>query len=123
MIERGLDAMLDGALRMMARQGLDPSRLNLDFASLRDEMRPKAEAEVRGALLLAAVAEKEGFSVKSDELDARIAQYATESGAPLHQVRKAFKEPEQRRALEQRVREEKTVEFLKAAAKDGGEES
>jgi trigger factor len=120
MVERGLDAMLDGALRMMARQGLDPSKLNLDFASLREEMRPKAEAEVRGALLLAAVAEKEGLSVKAEELDARIAQYATESGAPLHQVRKAFKEPEQRRALEQRVREEKTVEFLKAAAKDEG---
>jgi len=120
MIERGLDAMLDGALRMMARQGLDPSRLNLDFASLREEMRPKAEAEVRGALLLQAVAEKEALSVNSEDLDARIAQYATESGAPLHQVRKAFKEPEQRRALEQRVREEKTVEFLKAAAKDEG---
>jgi trigger factor len=120
MIERGLDAMLDGALRMMARQGLDPSRLNLDFSSLREEMRPKAEAEVRGALLLQAVAEKEGLSVKSEDVDARIAQYATESGAPLHQVRKAFKEPEQRRALEQRVREEKTVEFLKAAAKDEG---
>ena len=120
MIERGLDAMLDGALRMMARQGLDPSRLNLDFSSLREEMRPKAEAEVRGALLLQAVAEKEGLSVNSEELDARTAQYATESGAPLHQVRKAFKEPEQKRALEQRVREEKTVEFLKAAAKDEG---
>jgi len=112
--------MLDGALRMMARQGLDPSKLNLDFASLRDEMRPKAEAEVRGALLLQAVADKEGLSVNPEDLDARIAQYATESGAPLHQVRKAFKEPEQRRALEQRVREEKTVEFLKAAAKDEG---
>lgn len=120
MIERGLEAMLDGALRMMARQGLDPSRLNLDFTSLRSEMRPKAEAEVRGALLLAAVAEKESLSVNPDEVDARIAQYATESGAPLHQVRKAFKEPEQRRALEQRLREEKTVEFLKAAAKDEG---
>jgi len=120
MVERGLDAMLDGALRMMARQGLDPSKLNLDFSSLREEMRPKAEAEVRGALLLQAVAEKEGLSVKPEDLDARIAQYATESGAPLHQVRKAFKEPEQRRALEQRVREEKTVEFLKAAAKDEG---
>ena len=120
MIERGLDAMLDGALRMMARQGLDPSKLNLDFASLRDEMRPKAEAEVRGALLLQAVGDKEGLSVNSEDLDTRIAQYATESGAPLHQVRKAFKEPEQRRALEQRVREEKTVEFLKAAAKDEG---
>ena len=120
MIERGLDAMLDGALRMMARQGLDPSRLNLDFSSLREEMRPKAEAEVRGTLLLQAVAEKEGLSVNSEELDARIAQYATESGAPLHQVRKAFKEPEQKQALEQRVREEKTVEFLKAAAKDEG---
>jgi trigger factor len=118
MVERGLDSMLDGALRMMARQGLDPSRLNLDFASLREEMRPKAEAEVRGALLLQAVAEKEKVTVTPEEVDARIDQYATESGAPVHQVRKAFKEPEQRRALEQRIREEKTVEFLKAAAKD-----
>ena len=66
------------------------------------------------------MAEKEGLSVNSDDVDARIAQYATESGAPLHQVRKAFKEPDQRRALEQRLREEKTVEFLKAAAKDEG---
>jgi len=123
MVERGLEAMLEGALRMMARQGLDPSRLNLDFAALRDEMRPKAEAEVRGALLLQAVAEKEQLAVTPEEVDARIAQYATESGAPLHQVRKAFKEPEQRRALEQRLREEKTVEFLKAAAKDEGKES
>ena len=48
MIERGLDAMLDGALRMMARQGLDPSRLNLDFSSLRDEMRPKAGRRCAG---------------------------------------------------------------------------
>jgi trigger factor len=118
MVERGLDSMLDGALRMMARQGLDPSRLNLDFAALREEMRPKAEAEVRGALLLQAVAEKEKIAVTPEEVDARIDQYATESGAPVHQVRKAFKEPEQRRALEQRIREEKTVEFLKAAAKD-----
>jgi trigger factor len=118
MVERGLDSMLDGALRMMARQGLDPSRLNLDFAALREEMRPKAEAEVRGALLLQAVAEKEKIAVTPQEVDARIDQYATESGAPIHQVRKAFKEPEQRRALEQRIREEKTVEFLKAAAKD-----
>jgi trigger factor len=118
MVERGLDAMLDGALRMMARQGMDPSRLNLDFASLREEMRPKAETEVRGALLLQAVADKENISVPPDAIDARIDQYATESGAPVHQVRKAFKEPEQRRALEQRIREEKTVEFLRSAAKD-----
>src|SRR5262249_23166612 len=118
MVERGLDAMLDGALRMMARQGVDPSRLNLDFASLREEMRPKAEAEVRGALLLQAVADKENISVPADAIDARIEQYATESGAPVHQVRKAFKEPDQRRALEQRIREEKTVEFLRSAAKD-----
>ena len=121
MIERGLDAMLDGALRMMARQGLDPSRLNLDFASLREEMRPEGRGGGAGSAAVRRRLRRRKHSPSTPRRsDARIAQYATESGAPLHQVRKAFKEPEQRRALEQRLREEKTVEFLKAAAKDEG---
>src|SRR5262249_57227274 len=83
MVERGLDAMLDGALRMMARQGLDPSKLNLDFSSLREEMRPKAEAEVRGALLLQAVAEKEELPVQPGGPAHGMSQAATVCGAQL----------------------------------------
>ncbi len=118
MVERGVEAMLEGALRSLARGGVDPRALNLDFEALRGEMRPRAETEVRGALLLEAIAQAEGLSVQPAEVDARIEQLAKESEQPISQVRKAFKEPSQRRGLELRVREEKTVEFLRSRAKD-----
>jgi trigger factor len=118
MVERGVEAMLEGAFRSLARGGVDPRALNLDFEALRAEMRPRAETEVRGALLLESIAEAEGISVDKAEVDARIEQLAKESEQPLSQVRKAFKEASQRRGLEARMREEKTVEFLRSRAKD-----
>jgi len=118
MVERGVEAMLEGALRSLARGGVDPRALNLDFEALRGEMRPRAETEVRGALLLEAIAQAEGLSVQPAEVDARIEALAKESEQPISQVRKAFKEPSQRRGLELRLREEKTVEFLRSRAKD-----
>jgi trigger factor len=118
MVERGLEAMLEGALRSLARGGVDPRELNLDFDALRAEMRPKAESEVRGALLLEAIAEKEGLKVEPAEVEARIEALAKESEQALSQVRKAFKDANQRRSLELRIREEKTVEFLRSQAKD-----
>ncbi len=118
MVERGVEAMLEGALRSLARGGVDPRALNLDFEALRTEMRPRAETEVRGALLLEAIAEAEGLKVQPAEVDQRIDQLAKESEQPISQVRKAFKEASQRRGLELRLREEKTVEFLRSRAKD-----
>jgi trigger factor len=118
MVERGLEAMLEGALRSLARGGVDPRTLNLDFEALRAEMRPRAESEVRGALLLEAIAEKEGLKVEPAEVDARIEQLAKEGEQAVSQVRKAFKDANQRRSLELRIREEKTVEFLRSRAKD-----
>jgi trigger factor len=118
MVERGVEAMLEGALRSLARGGVDPRALNLDFEALRGEMRPRAETEVRGALLLEAIAQAEKLTVQPAEVDARIEQLAKESEQPISQVRKAFKESSQRRGLELRIREEKTVEFLRSRAKD-----
>ncbi len=118
MVDRGVEAMLEGALRSLARGGVDPRALNLDFEALRQEMRPRAETEVRGALLLEAIAQAEGLTVQPAEVDARIEQLAKESEQPISQVRKAFKDANQRRSLELRIREEKTVEFLRSRAKD-----
>ncbi len=116
MIERALDVMLDGALRSLARSGIDPRYMNLDFQKLREEMKPRAEKEVRGSLLFEAIAEKENITATDQEIDARIAEIAEEAGQPLSTVRKHFKDPEERRGLSLRLREEKTIEFLKSQA-------
>lgn len=117
MVERALDSMLEGALRQMARSGFDPRRLNLDFMSIREEMRERALQEVKGTLLFEAVALKEGIQASDADIEKKIAELATESGQPESAVRKFFKDPEERFGLGLRLREEKTVEFLKAQAK------
>jgi trigger factor len=117
MVERALDMMLDGALRNMMRSGIDVRRLNLDFEGLRGELRPRAEQEVRGSLLLEAIAQRESIQPTDAEVDARIESMANESGGQAAAVRRHFANPDQRQSLALRLREEKTIEFLKSRAK------
>lgn len=117
MVDRALDMMLEGALRNMMRSGIDVRQLNLDFNALRGELRPRAEQEVRGSLLLEAIALKEGVKAEDAELDARIGKMADEAGPQAPAVRRHYANPDQRQSLALRLREEKTIEFLKARAK------
>ncbi|WP_164006742.1 trigger factor [Pyxidicoccus trucidator] len=117
MVERAMDSMLRGALQQLQRQGVDPSRLNLDFSRLREEMREKAIQEVKGTLLFEAIAQKESIQASDADVDARIEQLATEAGQPVAAVKKYFKGPDERLGLSLRLREEKTIEFLRARAK------
>jgi trigger factor len=116
MVERALDLMLDGALRSMARGGLDVRQLGLDLNRLREEMRPRALSEVQGTLLFDAIAEKESLVASEEELEKRIHTIAEESGQALSMVKKHFKDPDERKGLGLRLREEKTIEFLKSQA-------
>jgi trigger factor len=117
MIDNAVEMMLEGAIRSMARSGVDPRQLSLDFDQLRREMRPRATLEVKGQLLLEAIAEKEGLKISEGEVEKKMEEISKETGQHVAKVRKAFKEPAERRGLERRLGEEKTVEFLKAAAK------
>ena len=117
MVERAVDMMLEGALRSVMRGGVDPRQLNLDFGKLREEMRERAHKEVQGTLLFEAIAEKEKIAPTDEEMDQKIQALAEEYGQPVHQVRKQFKSAEQREGLRLRLREEKTVEFLRSRAK------
>jgi trigger factor len=117
MVERAIDSMLEGALRQMQRSGLDVRNLGLDFMRLRDEMRERAVQEVKGTLLFEAIAEKEGIQATDADIEKKLEELATESGQPVANIRKYFTRPDDRLGLSLRLREEKTIEFLKAQAK------
>jgi trigger factor len=117
MVERAIDSMLEGALRQMQRSGLDVRNLGLDFMRLRDEMRERAVQEVKGTLIFEAIAQQEGIQATDADLDKKIEELATESGQPVANIRKYFKSAEDRLGLSLRLREEKTIEFLRAQAK------
>jgi trigger factor len=117
MVERAIDSMLEGALRQMQRSGLDVRNLGLDFLRLRDEMRERAVQEVKGTLLFEAIALKEGIQATDDDIEKKISDLAAEAGQPVANIRKYFKSSDDRFGLTLRLREEKTIEFLKAQAK------
>lgn len=116
MTERGIDMMLEGALRAIARGGVDPRQLGLDFQRLRAEFRPKAELEVRGQLIVEAIGKQEKIDVTDAELEKKLEELAEESGQPIAVVRKHYKDEEERLGLVSRVREQKTIDFLKSTA-------
>ncbi|RKH05205.1 trigger factor [Corallococcus sp. CA053C] len=117
MVERAIDSMMEGAFRQMQRQGIDPRQLNLDFNRLREEMREKAVLEVKGTLLFEAIAQQQNIQASEEDVDKRIEDLAIEANQPVAQVKKYFKGPDERLGLSLRLREEKTIEFLKGRAK------
>ena len=78
---------------------------------------PRAEQEVRGTLLLEAIAAKEGLQATDADVDAKVESLAQEAGAQAAAVRRAYGNADQRQSLSLRLREEKTIEFLKSRAK------
>jgi len=117
MVERGIDWMLEGALRSIAQTGVDPRNLQLDWATIREEMRPKAVVEVKGQLLLSAIAQAENLEASDADLEAKFAEISEDSGVELSKVKKQLAEPSQKQALAQSILEEKALAFLKLHAK------
>lgn len=117
MVERAIDSMLEGAMRQMQRSGLDVRNLGLDMMRLRDDMRERAVQEVKGTLLFEAIAVKESIQATEADIDQKIEELAKEAGQPVASIRKYFKSQDDRFGLTLRLREEKTIEFLRAQAK------
>jgi trigger factor len=116
LVERAIDQMIEGTAERFARQGIDIRKLDMDMARLRADLREQALFQVRGALLLEAIAEAEKIEVTDEDVQAEIARIAEEMGMPLAKVQQQTRGKETREALRSRVREERAVALLTAAA-------
>ncbi|MDP1917979.1 MAG: trigger factor [Myxococcales bacterium] len=116
MIDRGVDFMLDGALQSLMRSGVDPRMLNLDWGKLRSEMRPRAEVEVRGSMLLEALGTTENLTAGDADLEAKYEEISKETGMPAAQVKARYVAPEAQDSLKTRIIEEKAMALVRQHA-------
>ncbi len=116
LVERAVDAMIEGAAERFARSGIDIRRLELDFARMRADLREQALLQVRGTLLLEAIADAEKIDVTDEDLQAEAARIAEELGAPLAKVQQQMRGKEAREALRNKVREDKALALMASAA-------
>ena len=116
LVERAIDQMIEGTAERFARQGIDLRKLDMDMARLRADLREQALFQVRGALLLEAIAEAEKIEVTEEDVSAEIARIAEEMGVPLAKVQQQTRGKETREALRTRVREDRALALLTSTA-------
>jgi len=114
LVERAIDVMMESTAQRFARQGVDLRDMGIDLARIRADLREHALLQVKGALLLEAIADAEKIEVTDEDEQAEIAKRAEEMAVP---VAKLKLRGEARSALRQRIREDKSVALLASHAK------
>ena len=112
MIMRQIAHQVEHARERMRRQGVDPDAVRWDVPKLVGELRPGAEQGVRRALLLEAIADKEGLAAGDDEVEAEVEKIARASQRPAPAVRRMMEKSGDLEGLRQALRERITLEFL-----------
>ncbi|MGE5049165.1 MAG: trigger factor [Deltaproteobacteria bacterium] len=116
LVERNVDAMIQGMLEGFMRRGIDPRQLGLNLERMRDELRQRALLEVKGYLLLEAIAEKEKVEVNDEDVDKHFEKLSGDLKQPAEKIRAAFRREQSLDSLKTRLRQEKALAFLLSKA-------
>jgi trigger factor len=113
MVEHQIDVRLERGLRALAQQGMRPEDMKkMDFGRLRAGQRDQAEREVRIALMLEKIADKESIEVSDEELNSEVEALALQAKQPVESVRSRLTQDGGLARIRSRIRSEKTLDFL-----------
>jgi len=103
---------LEHAREHMRRQGVDPDKVPWDYQKLLEDLRPGAEKAVKRALLIEAIAEKEGLAAADADVDAEIERVAQASQRPAPAVRRMLEQSGDLEGIRHSLGERRTIDFL-----------
>ena len=117
LVERHMNARTENAARGLAYQGIDPSKLGMDWKQYRESQRDESVKAARADILLDEIARREGIETLDAELDAELGRFAERVGKSKEALRAQMEKEGDLAALRARIREEKTLDLLKANAR------
>ena len=117
LVERHMLARTENAARGLALQGIDPTKVGMDWTEYRDAQRDESLKAAKADILLDEIARREGIEVLDAEVDAEVTRFAERMRRPKETVRKQMEQNGDLSALRARIREEKTLDLLKANAR------
>ena len=116
LVERGVDAQLERAAMSLRMQGIDIEKSGVDLRGLRDKLRDPAIEEVRGQLLLEALAEREKIEVSDADVDAKVVELSEQRGKPPGKLKAEMNRDGSLDSLRWRLRQEKALDHVVARA-------
>lgn len=117
LVEHQMNSRLERSVRTLVAQGVDPRRLDVDWAKLRRQQREAAVREVKAGLLLEKIADAENIEVSEAEVEREIAAIATRAGQSTEAVRSRLTREGGLDRMNSRLRSEKTVDFIYSNAR------
>jgi trigger factor len=117
LVERHMMARTEDAARGLALQGIDPAKAGVDWPRYRDAQRADSQKAAKADILLDEIARREGIEVTDAELDAEIARIAERTKRKKEAVRTRMEKDGDLAGLRARIREEKTLDLIKANAR------
>ena len=115
-VEKQIDARMKAFFRQMASQGMDPRLLKVDWGTVRDSHRERAEREVRGSFILENIAQTEKLEVDDEELSREIKSYAESMGQTEESVRARLTKENSLDSIREQVRHRKALDLVIASA-------
>jgi len=116
LVERQIQIRMQRLLRDLSRQGINPQRLDVDWAKIGADQRQQAIRDVKGSLLLSYVAHKEKIDVNDHDVETEIDRIATEMNNPRQRVREILTKDSGMARLRSQIQNRKTLDFLKEHA-------
>ena len=106
MVQRRCESLLEG---LRVPPGSDRQDM---LATLRKDMRPRAERDVKTAILLDALAAQRGLGVSDEDVAGRIDRIADSANEPRERVRGLYGTPERLQALRAQILREKALALV-----------
>lgn len=117
LVDRQLQIRVQRLLRDLSRQGINPQRLDVDWAKIREDQQQQAVRDVKGSLILDYISEKEGISVGDEEVEAELDRIAAETNRPKEKVKEVLSRESGLERLSGQIRNKKTLDLLQEKAR------
>lgn len=112
MVVNQLHYLKDNFSQRLKSQGMSLEMLGMTDDAFNKAYHDMAAQQVKGELILDAIANQESLSAEDADIDVKIQEFADQSNTPLEQVQKYFDNEQARSGLKGQIVQEKVSRFL-----------
>ncbi len=117
LVKEQRSALIDDFKNRMQSQGIGPQEFAAYEQKWQEDFSETANFMVRSALLIQKIAKDNDLNAKTEDVDAKMQEFADQTGLDLSKVKEFYKQGQQHANLEFQVTEEKVYKFLLDKAK------
>ena len=112
LVKEQLEARLNDTVRALMMQGVHPRTLKLDWERFQERQREQAVRDVKRAILLERIADREQVSVSDEEVEEEIARVAQGADQPIEAVRSRLTRDGGASKIKATIRNRKSLDLI-----------